>query len=335
METQTTTLLSAGTMTTSLKRFIPEPEKIKPIRIWTERDFAILEAHARFKFLTTSQITELVGGHPRKVQIRLQKMFHHGYLARPVKQIHLWGTTGTKDYVTHLTHKGVRHLRDEGGRRESAQLLLRTYQAPERSAHLLHTFGISSYFLAMDRDKDEHDVTIDWWPESGTLRSSVQISVKGRKRPYPIFPDAFYRQTVKGYGGLRSFVEIHTGTEPIERGIKTDFANKGSDVTKKLRAYWQWGYIEKKHKKHDFYKQHAPKGFVVQIVVMKQPGFDSKREVDKILNLTKTRDRANRIRINPLPRTDMFWVAEWDPYSKQSIYELDFTTFKGSTKRLV
>lgn len=42
----------------------------------------------------------------------------------------------------------------------------------------------------------------------------------------------------------------------------------------------------------------------------------------------------DRIRANSLPRTDMFWVARFDPHSKRSIYDLCWRTFKGETRRV-
>ena len=164
----------------------------------------------------------------------------------------------------------------------------------------------------------------DWWPESHALRDRVQIAVNGKRRPYPIFPDAFFKLTVNGRGGLRAFLEIDMGTEPIERGTRSDITAEGSDVAKKLRAYWQWGYVDKQHRGHPIYREHAPKGFVVLLAA------NSEDRAQSILGLAD-----NSFRTNALPRSDMFWVATYDPHSKTSIYDLEWRTFKGGTRRLL
>ena len=47
---------------TRAKRFVPEPDRVAPIVRWMDRDYSVLEALARFRFLTTTQLVELVFG---------------------------------------------------------------------------------------------------------------------------------------------------------------------------------------------------------------------------------------------------------------------------------
>lgn len=290
------------------------------------RDYAVLEALARFRFLTSTQLVELVGGSRQKVGLRLRKMYHHGYVDRPPVQMDLW-TTGSADYVYSITRSGIRRLID-AGRQHDEQLSLSVKDAPRRSAHILHTLGISSFYLSLERHARDHQVAVDWWPEGSALRDRVTILVDGRKRPFPIYPDAFFRLTVAGRGGLRACLEIDRGTEPLERG-SANGSRAGADLSKKLRAYWQWGYVERLHQQHALYGQHAPKGFVVLLAV------HSEERLRQVLSLRDRAARNGKLRTYPLPQSDMFWVATYDPHSKQSIYELEWQTFKGSTRTLI
>ena len=287
-----------------------------------DRDLLCLEALARFRFLTSSQLHELAGGSRQKLTKRLQQLFHHGYVDRPVVQMDLW-RKGSEDLVYSLTRKGIGKLRDTG-RTESPQLSLSARSAPKRSAHILHTLGISSFYMALLRHAEPNGVEIDWWPESHALRDRIQIAVNGKRRPYPVYPDAFFKLSVHGRGGLRAFLEIDMGTEPIERGNRSDITAAGSDIAKKLRAYWQWGYIEKRHRAHPIYREHAPKGFVVLLAT------NTKEREPLILELAE-----NNLRSNSLPRTDMFWVAVFDPHAKDSIYEARWQTFKRQYRRIL
>lgn len=291
-----------------------------------ERDFAILEALARFRFLTSTQLAELTGGSKQKINVRLRSMFHHGFVDRPPVQMDLW-RNGSADYVYAIDRKGIRKLID-AGYTTTEQLSLSVKDAPRRSAHIIHTLGTSSFYMSLLRHAGEHQVEVDWWPESKALRDRVTILVNSRKRPFPIFPDAFFRLTVGGRGGLRACLEVDMGTEPLERG-SSGGDTAGADLSKKLRAYWQWGFIEKQHQAHPLYGKHAPKGFVVLLAV------NSEQRLKQILSLKDKTAHNGKLRTYPLPQTDMFWVAVYDPHSKESVYDIEWQTFKGTTKRLV
>ncbi len=113
-------------------------------------------------------------------------------------------------------------------------------------------------------------------------------------------------------------------TPPPSPRSSAGWTAAGSDIVKKLRAYWQWGYIEKQHRIHPLYREHAPKGFVVLIAT------NSDRRAELILQLSNPRTQPN-----PLPRTDMIWVASFDPHTKASAYEANWRTLKGVKRRLI
>ena len=80
-----------------------------PFRI-TERDVAMLEAIARYRFLTSEQIRRIVGGSERGVRNRLRILSAYAYLVRVVSVV-------TEPFAFGLANKGARLLADHSERR--------------------------------------------------------------------------------------------------------------------------------------------------------------------------------------------------------------------------
>src|SRR5437870_378225 len=79
-----------------------------PFRI-TERDVAILEAMARYRFLTADLTQRVVGGSGRGVRNRLRILSAHAHLVR-------LATIVTEPVAYGLANKGARLLADRGNR---------------------------------------------------------------------------------------------------------------------------------------------------------------------------------------------------------------------------
>ena len=62
----------------------------------TARDAEILRAMNRHRFLRSHQIADLVGGSRQQVLRRLQKLYHHGYVERPLRQLDYFGRAGSR-----------------------------------------------------------------------------------------------------------------------------------------------------------------------------------------------------------------------------------------------
>ena len=83
----------------------------------TARDLAILHAVARYRFLSSTVITRLIGGSAQQILRRLQLLFHHGYLDRPTSQVaqlaHAFDF-GNRPFVYGLGRAGAQVLAEAG-----------------------------------------------------------------------------------------------------------------------------------------------------------------------------------------------------------------------------
>jgi hypothetical protein len=91
---------------------------------FTDRDAAILRAVHAHRFATTDQIVRIMGGwggktwNKRKIQDRLHKLFHNGYLDLPQCQVQDWKLGRPHEYVHGLGNRGADELNvREGVRR--------------------------------------------------------------------------------------------------------------------------------------------------------------------------------------------------------------------------
>ncbi len=88
----------------------------KPFRM-TNRDHAIIEGLARFRFLTAPQIAPLVGGSKRKLTYRLHLLWLHGFLDRPANQrvyLSAFYDHGNPDLLYALGREGAKLLAQRG-----------------------------------------------------------------------------------------------------------------------------------------------------------------------------------------------------------------------------
>ena len=63
--------------------------KVAPIHL-TQRDREIFRLIHQQRFLRSRQIVALLGGSAQQLSRRLQRLFHHGYLERPLAQLQTW-----------------------------------------------------------------------------------------------------------------------------------------------------------------------------------------------------------------------------------------------------
>ena len=77
----------------------------------TSRDKEVIRQVARFHFLRSTQICQLVEGAPVQVLRRLQMLFHHGYLDRPRCQIDFFHQGGSRPMVYGLGSRGAALMR--------------------------------------------------------------------------------------------------------------------------------------------------------------------------------------------------------------------------------
>ncbi|MGB8166713.1 MAG: replication-relaxation family protein [Chthoniobacteraceae bacterium] len=77
----------------------------------TARDAEILRMVNRHRFFRSHQIAGLVGGSRQQVLRRLQRLYHRGYVERPVCQIDYYQRGGSRSIAYGLASRGAAHLR--------------------------------------------------------------------------------------------------------------------------------------------------------------------------------------------------------------------------------
>lgn len=283
------TSLTVTTKTTRTRRFRREPKSVPAISLWQERDDAILEALALHRFATSDDLHRLVGGSKQGLSRRLQQLYHHSYLDRPVHQLALW-KHGSRPMIYALGDEGATLLRGKGVEIVGSHRPRYWYRKnlDVSSAHIHHTSTVTSFYSALKSACEQKRVELTWTPEGDSLKD--KLALPGTKKHGSINPDGFLQLRWQVPGKKRNrwaFVEIDTGTEPNSR--QTAY---GTDIETKMRSFWQWGFVKKRHKQ----KLSIP-GFVVLFATTAGP-----RRVDNILATAKKIDPKGR-------GPSMFWAT--------------------------
>lgn len=174
--------------------------------ILTDRDMAVVAAVAEYKLLSRSQIQRLLGfGATTRVNFRLQKLFHNGFLRRH----YLPMLKGSSQAIYTLDSAGLPVAAERLGKDTDA---LRRPKAlhPFFLAHQLAVNDVRIAFELAARAHDDHQL-LQWLPEEECYD---RFFFAGRWRS--LTPDAFFRYRV-GSQMLSAFVEVDRGTMPNGR----------------------------------------------------------------------------------------------------------------------
>lgn len=268
-----------------------------------KRDDAIIETLAFYRFANSEQIHQLVGGSYRKLQARLQQLYHHGYVDRPPKQINLW-TSGRSPYIYALADEGAKLLRNRGVQivGENRPRYWHKQNLEVSGSHLHHTSLITSFAVKMKTACDEQEIESRWTREgkelqdkidlpSGVIRRPGRKTVKLNSRRKASFnPDGMlHLKWNDGKKRRRAFVEIDTGTEPNMRQ-----SSYGTDISTKMRVFDSWAKAGR-HK-----DRYPEKGFIVL--------FATTGGEKRIENIRQTARLIDPKGIG----SNMFWVAHFD-----------------------
>jgi hypothetical protein len=205
-------------------------------------------------------------------------------------------------FVYALGDEGAKHLRGKGAglAGDSHPRYWTTKNLKVRSPHLSHSLAITSFGISLARAARAAGTELTWQRESADLRDHALVkNSRGRLERIPINPDAFFTLAWPYEGKTRHrafFLEADLGTEPLERSDPAPHTRRLSDVVSKLRAYWQWGYIEHRHRQ----KLHIP-GFVVLVAA------DSETRLCNMLEAAKAVDPKHT-------GSSMFWFATFQPH---------------------
>lgn len=204
---------------TRLKKGLP------PLRL-TQRDIQILNFVYEYRFLTTRQIHALVGGGKRGVTERLSRLFHHGYLDRPLQQLSL-RIFGYRHIIYALSRNGAQllacHYQDEKFLNPRWTENNQAVKAPQ----FLHTLMISKFRICLSLAcRARPDLTLSTWQAPDL--SITRYHMEGRK--VWLKPDAYFLLSLRdGEKEHRAhfFLECDRGTMTYP------------NVRRKLAAYWR------------------------------------------------------------------------------------------------
>ena len=197
-------------------------ENLPPLEI-TKRDLRILQLVRDYRFLNTEQIQALVGGSNHNVAERLSRLFHHGYLDRPLHQREL-RTEGYRLMIYALAPKGARILSERSGMHAKLPRHLGEHNRSAKRFHLVHTLMVSQFRACLTLACIEHpDVRLSSWEVSETRLTRVTVD----RRRVAVIPDAYF--TLERTDGQRAhfFLEADRGTMTQARFLR------------KLQAYWR------------------------------------------------------------------------------------------------
>jgi len=234
---------------TRLPRFrrVEEPP---PFQL-TPRDLAVIAAVARFRFLSSLQIARLVGGSQQQLLRRLQRLFHHAYLDRPVSQrlqlAHVLDD-GNRPFVYGLGRRGA-HVLAEAGAPVSDRLDWTTKNARATALFLAHTIETAETMIAFDlacsgehalRLIDQHEL-LPYLPEETRMardpfRCHVSVRIKEQRTPITIgvVPDRLFSLAFPDGTRANFALEVDRGT----MDVKAKRLVGKSSFRRKLIGYW-------------------------------------------------------------------------------------------------
>ena len=175
--------------------------------VLTDRDMAIVAAVADYRLLSRSQIQRLLAfGTVTRVNFRLQKLFHHGYLAR-----HFLPTVkGSSQAVYMLDQSGLPVAAERLGKDTAGLWRPQDKLSPFFLAHTLAVNDVRIAYALTARAHDDHEL-VTWLSAEGA-RDRFFFSGAW----HTLTPDAFLRYRV-GRHVLSAFVEVDRGTIPNRR----------------------------------------------------------------------------------------------------------------------
>ncbi len=185
--------------------------------VLTDRDTAIIAAVADYRLLSRSQIQRLLGfGTVTRVNFRLQKLFHHGYLARHFLLLF----KGSSQAIYTLDRLGLPVAAERLGKDVATLWRPKEALSPLFLTHELALNDVRMAFELSARAQPDHQL-VTWLPAEET---KDRFFFGGSW--YTLTPDALMRYRV-GKQLLSAFIEVDRGTMPnrrFQRKVEAYFA---------------------------------------------------------------------------------------------------------------
>src|SRR3990167_11557926 len=143
---------------------VSDPLKLQP------RDITLLRDVADFRFLNTEQVLALHEGSRRNLMERLSRLYHHGYLDRPVSQSSARLTSSHMVYS--LGRKGAEQLSKDTEEREG---IYRRLRENERTLPLMaHSLMVSQFRVCLTLAAKAHGAKITRFTQGYDLKDMLR-----------------------------------------------------------------------------------------------------------------------------------------------------------------
>ena len=229
---------------------------MRPI-VLMPRDIELLRAVRRHRLLRSNHLVALAEGSRQAVLRRLQLLFHHGYLDRPIVQLD-WYARGSEPLVYALGKRGAEALADRGELRRG-HVRWDTKNGSLSRVFLHHRLAVADAIVGFEvpchRNKQAQFIRPEDVLATAPLstrrlmvpfRWQVDFRSEGRRQRLGLQPDGVFGLRFKGKAVSNAyfFLEADRGTMPV---LRRDLAQ--TSFARKLLAYretWRQGV----HRKH-------------------------------------------------------------------------------------
>ena len=264
----------------------------------TDGDVEIVRLLARHRFLRSTHIADLVRRSPDRVNDRLLRLFHAGYVDRPRAQLDRYPDTGSAPMVYALANSGARLLAERDGLPFSGSEWSRKNCGVGRP-FIEHQLEVMDFYVALQlATRGREDVAlihprelVAAFPEPpmqarDPFALRVKLTEGGAVHDIGLVPDLAFGLRFPDGSRRCILVEIDRGTMPVSRADirQTSFARK-------MRAYLA-AHSARHHERHFGWKT-----FRVLTVTTEQARFRSMM------------DALRGIAAPPSPGPGLFWFA--------------------------
>ncbi len=226
-----------------------------PFRV-TDDDVEIVRLLARHRFLRSTHIAALVGRSLDRVNDRLSRLYHAGYLDRPRAQLDYYPSSGSAPMVYALADRGARLLIERDGI-EFANVEWSRKNREAGRPFIKHQLEIMDFYVALQRAARDRldlrtihadELVAGFADQRATGRNPfalrARLIAKGVAHDLAVVPDLAFGLSFRD-GSRRCFlVEIDRGTMPI---VRSDIEQ--TSFERKMRAYLT-AYAAKQHERH-------------------------------------------------------------------------------------
>ena len=175
----------------------------------TERDKQVVMAVNDYRVMRQDQLQRLLFPSRSTAQVRLWRLWQHGYLKRQFLPV--IGGIQTSPVLYVLDRRGAELLQNDFGYDDESLRWSRS----QRFTHqfLDHTLGLSEIRLAITLSCREHDWQLKTWLDENALKADYD-KVQVGKRLVAVLPDAYFVIGVP-VGELHFFLEYDRGAEHL------------------------------------------------------------------------------------------------------------------------